>query len=59
MTALPLTYAQVHDWDNLYQAWRKAAKGKRSRSAAARFEYRLEQHPHATSGVFRNPGGLR
>ena len=44
MTTPSLTYTQVHDWDNLYLAWRKAAKGKRSRSAAARFEYRLEEN---------------
>ncbi|MCX6028694.1 MAG: reverse transcriptase domain-containing protein [Chloroflexi bacterium] len=39
-----LTYAQVHDWDNLYLAWRKAARGKRGRVAAARFEYHLEDN---------------
>lgn len=39
-----LTYAQVCDWDNLYLAWRKAARGKRGRTAAARFEYRLEDN---------------
>ncbi len=44
MTAPHLTYAQVYDWDNLYLAWRRAAKGKRSRSAAARFEYHLEEN---------------
>ena len=37
-------YAELHTWDNLYTAYRKAAKGKRSRSAAARFEYRLEDN---------------
>lgn len=39
-----LTYAQVYDWDNLYLAWRKAARGKRGRVAAARFEYHLEDN---------------
>jgi hypothetical protein len=44
MTTPPLTYAQVYDWDNLYLAWRNAAKGKRGRAAAARFEYHLEEN---------------
>lgn len=39
-----ITYAQVYDWDNLYLAWRKAARGKRGRVAAARFEYHLEDN---------------
>jgi hypothetical protein len=24
-----MSYPQVHDWDNLYLAWRKAARGER------------------------------
>ncbi len=39
-----LTYAQLYDWDNLWLAWHKAARGKRGRAAAALFEYRLEDH---------------
>ena len=39
-----ITYAQVCDWDNLWLAWRKAARGKRGRPAAATFEYRLEDN---------------
>jgi retron-type reverse transcriptase len=39
-----LTYARVYEWDNLYLAWRKAARGKRGRVAAARFEYHLEDN---------------
>lgn len=31
-------------WDNLYLAYRRAAKGKRGRAAAASFEYRLEDN---------------
>ncbi|MFC1467029.1 MAG: hypothetical protein ACFLMY_19520 [Candidatus Brachytrichaceae bacterium NZ_4S206] len=31
-------------WDNLYLAYRRAAKGKRGRAAAATFEYRLEDN---------------
>jgi hypothetical protein len=34
----PLTYAQVYDWDNLYLARRKAARGKRGRPPVAAFE---------------------
>lgn len=39
-----MTYEELCTWDNLYLAWRKAAKGKRSRPAAARFEYHLEDN---------------
>jgi retron-type reverse transcriptase len=39
-----MTYAQVYDWDNLWLAWRLAARGKRGRPAAARFEYHLEDN---------------
>ena len=39
-----MTYEQVYAWDNLWLAWRQAAKGKRSRPAAARFEYHLEDN---------------
>lgn len=38
------TYAAIHDWENLYLSYRKAAKGKRSGQAAATFEYRLEDN---------------
>jgi len=48
----PLTYAQVHDWDNLYLAWRKAARGKRGRVAAAAFEYHLEDNLVQNQGAF-------
>ena len=37
-------YAQVYDWDNLWLAWRKAARGKRGLAAAANFEYHLEDN---------------
>jgi retron-type reverse transcriptase len=37
-------YEQVCTWENLYLAWRKAARGKRGREPAARFEYRLEDN---------------
>ena len=35
-------YEQVCEWDNLYLAYRKARKGKRSRPPAASFEFDLE-----------------
>ncbi len=38
------TLADVCTWENLYLAWRKAARGKRRGRAAAGFEYRLEDH---------------
>lgn len=34
-------YERVCDWENLLLAYRKAAKGKRGREPAARFEYYL------------------
>lgn len=37
-------YAQVYEWNNLYLAWHKAAKGKRSGRAVAGFEFRLEDN---------------
>ena len=37
-------YADIYTWENLYTPYRRAAKGKRSRPAAAAFEYRLEDN---------------
>ena len=37
-------YADIHTWENLYFAYRMAAKGKRSRRPAAEFEFRLEDN---------------
>jgi retron-type reverse transcriptase len=37
-------YARLCTWDNLYLAYRRAAKGKRGKVPAARFEYRLEDN---------------
>ena len=37
-------YVQVHDWDNLLLAHRKASKGKRGKEPAARFEHHLEDN---------------
>ena len=36
--------ADIYEWGNLYQAYRKAAKGKRSRAPAAAFEFKLEDN---------------
>jgi retron-type reverse transcriptase len=44
ITQISNTYADLYTWDNLYLAYRKAAKGKRSQAAAASFEYRLEDN---------------
>ncbi|MBI1880322.1 MAG: hypothetical protein HYR94_19230 [Chloroflexi bacterium] len=35
-------YSKVCDWDNLYLAYRKARRGKRSKPPAATFEYNQE-----------------
>lgn len=37
-------YEQITSWDNLRLAYKKAAKGKRGKRPAARFEYRLEDN---------------
>ncbi|MGB1011055.1 MAG: reverse transcriptase domain-containing protein [Thiolinea sp.] len=34
-------YSQITDFGNLHEAWRKAAKGKRSNPSVAAFEYKL------------------
>ena len=55
-----MTYEQVYAWDNLWPAWRKAARGKRGRSAAAGFEYHLEDNlialQHQLAGKRYRPG---
>lgn len=38
------SYAEIYRWDNLYAAYRQAARSKRSHGPAARFEYRLEDN---------------
>ncbi|MFN8446160.1 MAG: hypothetical protein U0175_35545 [Caldilineaceae bacterium] len=38
------SYADIYQWENLYNAWRNAARGKRSQRAAAGFEFRLEDN---------------
>jgi len=37
-------YADIYEWENLYWAYRRAAKGKRSRTPAAAFEFKLEDN---------------
>ncbi len=44
VTQVSGSYADLYTWDNLYTAYRKAARGKRSRPAAAGFEYHLEEN---------------
>jgi len=44
VTQVTGSYAEIYAWDNLYPAYRKAARGKRGRGAAAGFEYRLEDN---------------
>ena len=43
-TQVKTTYNDIHRWDNLLLAYRKASRGKRSRPAVAAFEYRLEDN---------------
>ena len=42
VTQVTATYAEMCTWQNLYAAYRAAARGKRGRQAAAGFEFRLE-----------------
>jgi len=35
-------YPKIYSWDNIYDAWRKARKGKRGQEPAATFEFNLE-----------------
>ncbi len=44
VTQVTGTYADLCTWENLYLAYRRAARGKRGRQAAAGFEYRLEDN---------------
>ncbi len=37
-------YSDIYQWDNLYNAYCKAARGKRGRAPAARFEFHLEDN---------------
>lgn len=37
-------YKQLTSWDNLLEAYRRAAKGKRGKANVATFEYRLEEN---------------
>ena len=37
-------YPKIHDFDNLYQAYRKARRGKRKREQVYRFEFELESN---------------
>jgi len=37
-------FSNVYQWDNLLLAYRKASKGKRGKSPAASFEYKLEEN---------------
>ena len=39
-----MSYAQVHNWDNLLLAYCKAARGKRGVPGTAAFEHRLEDY---------------
>lgn len=54
-------YADIYTWENLYTAYRKAAKGKRGRHAAAAFAFRLEdnliQLQESTTYANTNPVG--
>lgn len=44
VTQVTGAYADIYAWENLYTAYRKAARGKRSRAPAATFAFRLEDN---------------
>ncbi len=56
-------YPQITDFDNLHQAWRKARRGKRYKSAAAAFERHLDEEitllAHELAEEIWQPGGFR
>lgn len=39
-----ISLLHLASWDNLYRAWQKASKGKRSKGEVAVFEYQLEEN---------------
>ena len=41
MGATSINFDDIVKWENLFQAWKQAAKGKRSKRAAATFEHNL------------------
>ena len=43
-TQVTRSYADIYAWENLYDAYRKASRGKRGRSPAAAFEFYLEDN---------------
>ena len=47
-------YPQVWAWDNLWLAYRRAARGKRRKAAAACFEFRLEDNLITLQAELRN-----
>ncbi len=62
MKARPkITYEKIHTWENLYEAFKKAAKGKRGHPSVAAFEFRLEDNLVALQNELESetyqPGG--
>ena len=51
-------YADIHTWENLYTAYLRAAHGKRSQEAVARFERRLEDNLIALQDELAQRGHL-
>ena len=47
-------YSQIYAFENLYQAFRAARKGKRSRPAVAAFEFDLEHNLLALQDELRD-----
>ena len=44
-TQVTATLEDVYRWDNLYTAYRKAAKGKRGQRLSAAFEFLRSRNP--------------
>ena len=57
VTQVAGTYADIYSWENLYTAYRKAAKGKRGRRPAALFEFKLEDNLIQLHGYQRETRG--
>lgn len=54
MPASLLTLEQITTWDNLLDAWRKAARGKRGKRAVAAFEHHSADQPLAIQAELRS-----
>ena len=53
-----MTFEEVTDWQNLLEAWRKAARGKRGKRAVAGFEYQAADNLLGIQSALRDGSWL-